>query len=71
MDEAIMNHMKRTYNLMVGEQTAERIKIDIGSASPMDKEMSMEVRGARHDLRPSSARRWSRARKCARRSWSR
>jgi rod shape-determining protein MreB len=45
MDEAIMNHMKRTYNLMVGEQTAERIKIDIGSASPMDKEMSMEVRG--------------------------
>jgi rod shape-determining protein MreB and related proteins len=45
MDEAIINHMKRTYNLMVGEQTAERIKIEIGSASPMDKEMSMEVRG--------------------------
>jgi rod shape-determining protein MreB len=45
MDEAIMNHMKRTYNLMIGEQTAERIKIEIGSAAPMDKEMSMEVRG--------------------------
>lgn len=45
MDEAIMNHMKRTYNLMIGEQTAERIKIDIGSASPMQQEMSMEVRG--------------------------
>jgi rod shape-determining protein MreB len=45
MDEAIINHMKRTYNLMVGEQTAERIKIEIGSASPIDKEMSMEVRG--------------------------
>ena len=45
MDEAIINHMKRTYNLMVGEQTAERIKIEIGSASPLEKEMSMEVRG--------------------------
>ena len=45
MDEAIIAHMKRTYNLMVGEQTAERIKIEIGSASPQDKEMSMDVRG--------------------------
>jgi rod shape-determining protein MreB len=45
MDEAIMNHMKRTYNMMIGEQTAERIKIEIGSASPMDKEMPMDVRG--------------------------
>ncbi len=45
MDEAIMNHMKRTYNMMIGEQTAERIKIEIGSAAPMDKELSMEVRG--------------------------
>jgi hypothetical protein len=34
MDEAIINHMKRTYNLMIGEQTAERIKIEIGSAAP-------------------------------------
>jgi rod shape-determining protein MreB len=45
MDEAIINHMKRTYNLMIGEQTAERIKIDIGSAGPSGEEKSMEVRG--------------------------
>ncbi|MFA6134486.1 MAG: rod shape-determining protein [Phycisphaerae bacterium] len=45
MDEAIIGHMKRTYNLMIGEQTAERIKIDIGSASPLEKEMTIEVRG--------------------------
>ena len=45
LDEAIINHMKKTYNLMIGEQTAERIKIDIGSASPMAEEMTMEVRG--------------------------
>lgn len=45
MDEAIINHMKRTYNMMIGEQTAERIKIDIGSAAPLEKEMKMEVRG--------------------------
>jgi len=45
MDEAIANHMKRTYNLMIGEQTAERIKIGIGSASPLEQEMTMEVRG--------------------------
>jgi rod shape-determining protein MreB len=45
MDEAISGHMKRTYNLMIGEQTAERIKIQIGSAAPMEQEMTMEVRG--------------------------
>ncbi len=45
MDEAIINHMKRTYNLMIGEQTAERVKIEIGSASSLEKELSMEVRG--------------------------
>jgi len=45
MDEAIMNHMKRTYNLMIGEQTAERIKIEIGSAARAGEESSMEVRG--------------------------
>jgi len=45
MDEAIINHMKRTYNLMVGEQTAERIKIEIGSACPMGEEREMDVRG--------------------------
>ena len=45
MDEAIINHMKKAYNLMIGEQTAERIKIEIGSAAPEDEERSMEVRG--------------------------
>ena len=45
MDEAIISHMKRTYNLMIGEQSAERIKIEIGSAAPMEKEVTMEVRG--------------------------
>lgn len=45
MDEAIINHMKRTYNLMIGEQTAERIKIEIGSASSVGPETTMEVRG--------------------------
>ncbi|MBK7404673.1 MAG: rod shape-determining protein [Phycisphaerales bacterium] len=45
MDEAIINHMKRTYNLMIGEQTAERIKIEIGSAAAAGEEASMEVRG--------------------------
>ncbi|MFH0964560.1 MAG: rod shape-determining protein [Planctomycetota bacterium] len=45
MDEAIMQHMKKTYNLLIGEQTAERIKIEIGSASPLAEEKTMEVRG--------------------------
>lgn len=45
MDEAIINHMKKAYNLMIGEQTAERIKVEIGSAAPDGDERSMEVRG--------------------------
>ena len=45
MDEAIMAHMKRTYNMTIGEQTAERIKIEIGMATPVGEPMSMEVRG--------------------------
>lgn len=45
LDEAIINHMKKTYNLMIGEQTAERIKIEIGSASAVGDETSLEVRG--------------------------
>ena len=46
MDEAIINHMKKNYNLMIGEQTAERIKIEVGSAAPVGpEETSMEVRG--------------------------
>ncbi|MFN4243689.1 MAG: rod shape-determining protein [Tepidisphaerales bacterium] len=45
-DDAIVNHMKKTYNMAIGEQMAERIKIEIGSAAPMgDNEPTMEVRG--------------------------
>jgi rod shape-determining protein MreB len=45
-DEAIVNHMKKTYNMAIGEQMAERIKIEIGSAGPSgDGEPSMEVKG--------------------------
>jgi rod shape-determining protein MreB and related proteins len=45
LDESITNYMRRAYNLMIGERTAEDIKIKIGSAYPPDKETSMEVRG--------------------------
>jgi len=45
MDEAIISYLRRTYNLMIGEQTAERIKIEIGSCADQDQELSMEVRG--------------------------
>jgi len=45
MDEAIIEYLKKTYNLMVGERTAEEIKIKIGSAYPLEEEMTMEVRG--------------------------
>ena len=45
MDEAIINYLKKTYNLMIGERTAEDIKLKIGSAYPLDEELSMEVRG--------------------------
>jgi rod shape-determining protein MreB len=44
-DEAIIGHMKKQYGLMIGEQTAERIKIEIGSAAPLAKELTMDVRG--------------------------
>ena len=45
MDEAIINHMKRKYNLLVGERTAEMIKCTIGTAAATDEVMSMEVKG--------------------------
>lgn len=45
MDEAIINYLRRNYNLMVGQQTAEQIKIEIGSISELDDELSREVRG--------------------------
>lgn len=45
MDRQIMAHMQRVYNLLVGERTAEDIKVQIGSAYPLGEELSMEVRG--------------------------
>ena len=44
MDEAIMNYMKRKYNLLIGERMAEQIKIEVGSASTLEKPMTMEVK---------------------------
>ncbi|MEG2810404.1 MAG: rod shape-determining protein, partial [Akkermansia sp.] len=45
LDDAIISCMKRNYNLMIGERTAEEIKIRIGSAYPLPKELTMEVKG--------------------------
>jgi rod shape-determining protein MreB len=45
MDEAIINYVKRRYNLLIGERTAELIKIAIGTAYPDDEIRSMEVKG--------------------------
>ena len=44
-DEAIIQYMKRNYNLLIGENTAERIKIQVGSACQLQQELSMEVKG--------------------------
>ncbi len=45
MDEAIIEYLKKKYNLLIGERTAEEIKIKIGSAYPLKEELSMEVHG--------------------------
>jgi rod shape-determining protein MreB len=45
MDEAITQHIKRKHNLLIGERTAEQIKIKIGSAAPLDDKLTMEVKG--------------------------
>src|SRR5260370_4655703 len=44
-DDTIIAHMKRAYNLMIGEHTAEEIKIRVGSAFPLEQEITMEVKG--------------------------
>ena len=62
LDEAIASYVRRKYNLMIGEQTAEEIKINIGSALPLDEELSMEVRGPRPGGRACRARSRSRRR---------
>ena len=45
MDEAIISYLKRKYNLLIGERTAERIKIQVGSAYKLDQPISIEVKG--------------------------
>ncbi len=45
MDEAVINHLKKTYNLLIGEARAEKVKIQIGSAVPLQEELTMEVAG--------------------------
>ena len=45
MDEAIINHIKREYKLMIGQRTAEEIKLEVGSAHAMKEEVQAEVRG--------------------------
>jgi rod shape-determining protein MreB len=45
MDEDIVQYLKRKYNLLVGERTAEKIKINIGSAFPLEKDLTMEIKG--------------------------
>jgi len=45
INEAIATHVRRKYNLMIGDQTAEEIKLQIGAALPLEEELTMEVRG--------------------------
>jgi rod shape-determining protein MreB len=45
LDEAIIRHIRRVYNLMIGERTSEEIKIRIGSAYRLEQELVMEIRG--------------------------
>ncbi len=45
MDDAVMQYLKRKYNLLVGERTAEQIKMELGSAYPLDKPITMEIKG--------------------------
>jgi len=45
IDQAIIDYMKKTYNLAIGDQTAEEIKIQIGSALPLEEELIMKVKG--------------------------
>jgi rod shape-determining protein MreB and related proteins len=49
MDEAIITYMRKTYNLHIGERTAQQIKFSVGSATPLDEPLEMEVKG-RHSM---------------------
>ncbi len=56
MDEAIINHIKREYKLLIGQQTAEEIKLEVGSAHAMKEEVQAEVRGRDMLTRPAEDR---------------
>ena len=45
LDEAIINYVKREYKLLIGQQTAEEVKLEIGSAYPLEEEVQAEIRG--------------------------
>jgi rod shape-determining protein MreB len=45
MDEAIIQYIKKKYNLLIGERTAEQVKFEIGSAFPLDEPVTMEIKG--------------------------
>ncbi len=45
MDEAIIQYIKRKYNLLIGERTAEEVKMKLGSAFPLDEELTLEIKG--------------------------
>jgi rod shape-determining protein MreB len=45
MDDAVIQYLKRKYNLLIGERTAEQIKIDLGSAFPLKEELRLEIKG--------------------------
>ena len=45
LDDAIIQHARKAHNLLIGERTAEQIKIEIGSAFPLEHKMTMEVKG--------------------------
>ena len=45
MDEAIIQYIKRAYNLLIGERTSEQVKVEMGSAFPLDEPLSMEIKG--------------------------
>ena len=45
MDDAVMQFMKRKYNLLIGERTAEAVKMEVGSADPLDKPLTMDIKG--------------------------
>ncbi len=45
MDEAIIKYLRKKYNLLIGERTAEQVKMEVGSAYPLDKPVTMEIKG--------------------------